>query len=229
MRSRALPADFDTTQALHSPFGAQPPSIGAPLSAIGGYPTYGDNSAVRPLTLDTLRRVPDYVQYGHQYASPTGVSPALGAFAFTPPHSATDHLSPGSATSSMSPYVLQQQAPCEGSRRPPNGIPSSNHTSFAGQPHLQRYPLHERLNRSVGENTGSPLRTSVSYSTLNSTSTPRHIPERPASFPEHSFQQHRPPMHDINNPSGSEAGAYGLGFSCSSTLLSSWLTTLTYA
>ncbi|KAF7187820.1 Protein lin-11 [Pseudocercospora fuligena] len=215
MRSRALPSGFDTTQALHSPFGAQPPSMGAPMSSIGGFPTYGDSSAVRPLTLDTLRRVPDYEQYGQQYASPTGVSPALGAFAFTPPQSASDHLSPGSAASSMSPYVLQQQAPYEASRRPPTGLPSSGHTSFAGQPHLQRLPLHERLNRTMGESTGSPLRTSVSYSTLNSTSTPRHIPERAASFSEHSFNQQRPQLQSIGNPSGSESGPYGLGFSYS--------------
>ncbi|KXS95781.1 hypothetical protein AC578_6451 [Pseudocercospora eumusae] len=216
MRSRALPSGFDTTQALHSPFGAQPSSMGAPMSSIGGFPTYGgDSSAVRPLTLDTLRRVPDYEQYGQQYASPTGVSPALGAFAFTPPQSASDHLSPGSAASSMSPYVLQQQAPYEASRRPPTGVPSSGHTAFAGQPHLQRLPLHERLNRTMGESTGSPLRTSVSYSTLNSTSTPRHVPERAASFSEHSFNQQRPQLQSIGNPSGSESGPYGLGFSYS--------------
>ncbi|EME77415.1 uncharacterized protein MYCFIDRAFT_200686 [Pseudocercospora fijiensis CIRAD86] len=201
MRSRALPSGFDTTQALHSPFGAQPPSMGAPMSSsIGGFATYGDSSAVRPLTLDTLRRVPDYEQYGQQYSSPTGVSPALGAFAFTPPQSTSDHLSPGSATSSMSPYVLQQQVPYEASRRPPTGLPSSGHTPFTSQPQLQRLPLHERLNRTMGESTGSPLRTSVSYSTLNSTSTPRHIPERAASFSEHSVTQPRPQLQNSQVP-----------------------------
>ncbi|KAI5360926.1 putative Homeobox domain-containing protein [Septoria linicola] len=214
LRSRALPADFDTTQALHSPFGAQASSMGASVSTLGAY-GYGDSSGVRPLTLDTLRRVPDYEHYNHQYSSPTGVSPALSAFGFTPPQSASDHLSPGSVASSMSPYVLQHSGPYD--RRPPTGLPTVSHTSYpAQQQQLHRMPLHERLGRNMGEPTGSPLRSSVSYANLTSASAqPRHIPERAASFSDHTYPQQRPHIPNTSSPSGSSPGPHGLGFSYS--------------
>ncbi|CAK4030498.1 Homeobox HD-10 [Lecanosticta acicola] len=225
MRSRALPPDFDTTQALHSPFGAQHSAMGAPVSALGSYSAYGEN-VIRPLTLDTLRRVPDYEHYGHQqYAAPSGVSPALGAFAFTPPQSATDHLSPGSTASGMSPFVLQHQGSFDPSRRPPAGLAGSGPTSYAPQSSMPRLPLHDRFVRTTGEPTGSPLRTSVSYSALSSggTQQPHHL-ERAASFSEHSqYSQQRPQLHrNVSNSSLSEQTPYGLGFSCQSTQSSSF-------
>ncbi|PPJ58570.1 hypothetical protein CBER1_06678 [Cercospora berteroae] len=216
LRSRALPADFDTTQALHSPYGAQAPSVGAPISTIGAY-GYGDNGGGRSLTLDTMRRVPEYEQYGQQYASPTGVSPALGAFAFTPPPSASDHISPGSVAGSVSPYVLHNSAPYESSRRLPTGLPAVGHTPYPSQPqHLQRMPLHERLGRTMGEPTSSPLRSSVSYAHLTSASAqPRHIPERAASFSEHGYAHQRPQYQSHTSHATGEAGPHGLGFSYS--------------
>lgn len=218
LRSRALPADFDTTHALHSPFGAQAPSMGASMSSVGTY-GYGDNGGLRPLTLDTLRRVPDYEHYSQQYASPTGVSPALG---FTPPHSASDHLSPGSVASSMSPYVLQHSGPYDTSRRAPTSLPTVSNTSYPSQtsyrsqqPHNHRAPLHERLGRTMGEPMGSPLRSSVSYAGLTSASAqPRHIPERAASFSDHTYNQQRPQLQNTSSPNAGDPEPYGLGFSC---------------
>jgi hypothetical protein len=222
LRSRALPADFDTTQALHSAYGAQAPSVGAPISTIGAY-GYGDNGGGRSLTLDTMRRVPEYEQYGQQYASPTGVSPALGAFAFTPPPSASDHISPGSVAGSVSPYVLHNSAPYDSSRRLPTGLPAVGHTPYPSQPqHLQRMPLHERLGRTMGEPTSSPLRSSVSYAHLTSASAqPRHIPERAASFSEHGYAHQRPQYQSTTSHGSGDAGPHGLGFSCESNVSSS--------
>ncbi|KAF2208136.1 hypothetical protein CERZMDRAFT_87877 [Cercospora zeae-maydis SCOH1-5] len=216
LRSRTLPADFDTTQTLHSPFGAQATSAAASISTIGAY-NYGENAATRPLTLDTFRRAPQYEQYGQQYASPTGVSPALSAFAFTPPPSASDHMSPGSVAGSVSPYVLHNPAPYESSRRPPTSLPALGPTSYPSQPqHLQRMPLHERLGRTTGEPTSSPLRSSFSYAHLTSASAqPRHIPERAASFSDHSFAQHRSQYQSTTSHGTGESGLHGLGFSYS--------------
>lgn len=224
MRSRALPEHFDTTQALHSPFGAQAPPMGAPLPGIGGYLHYGDNGGIRPLTLDTLRRVPDYEQYGQQYASVSGVSPALGAFAFTPPQSASEHLSPNSATSGMSPFVLQQQqqqGAYDPSRRPPIGLPEATQAGYMPQQQASRLPLHDRFARTLSEAAGSPLRTSVSYSTLGSTSQPaQQYPGRAASYSEHStYGQQRPYLQrNPSNTSVTEPSSYGLGFSCGSEI-----------
>lgn len=219
MRSRALPADFDMTQALHSPFGAQPPqqNMGTPMPSPGTYSTFGESSGVRPLTLDTLRRVPDYDAYGgqQQFASPTNITPALGAFAFTPPQSATDTMSPASAASNASTYSFQTQ---ESPRRFPFGMPMSSQTGY-GAHHAQipRLHMHDRLGRPLGESVGSPLRSSMSYSGIGSTAVPsNHGQERASSFSEQSTSIHdRPQQHrSLTGPSPVASAPIGLGFSC---------------
>lgn len=234
MRSRALPADFDMTQALHSPFGgAGGPPMGTPLPSPGGYGApFSDGTGVRPLTLDTLRRVPEYEFHNPTYASPTGISPALGAFAFTPPQSATDTISPTSAASDMSAYggIIHRGAPQESPRnsRHPFGGPlgvgggGGPPGGFAGhgQPphHMPRMHLHDRFSRPTPETVGSPLRSSISYSSPTSgnvqPSQNHPPPERAASFaaqssfvPERATQQ-----RSMTSP----GGPYGLGFSCES-------------
>ncbi|RMY08569.1 hypothetical protein D0866_14743 [Hortaea werneckii] len=211
MRSRALPADFDMTQALHSPFGAaSQQGVGTPMPSPGGY--FGQPEGVRPLTLDTLRRVPDFDTYGNQqYISPSGVTPALGAFNFTPPQSATDTMSPSSAASN---FTFQNH---ESPRRPPFGMSVGSHPNYpTSHTQLNRPYLHERLNRGVGEQTGSPLRTSVSYSNLQSTMQPLNQPqERAASLTDPYFFQARP-QRSFTGPAGGPPGPYGLGFSCTS-------------
>ncbi|KAM3421410.1 hypothetical protein BST61_g1804 [Cercospora zeina] len=180
LRSRTLPADFDTTQTLHSPFGAQAPSTGASVSTIGAY-NYGENAAGRPLTLDTFRRAPQYEQYGQQYASPTGVSPALSAFAFTPPPSASDHISPGSVAGSVSPLAGY----------------GSHVLSVTGA----TAPTHA-VARTAWEDDGASAQ-------------PRHIPERAASFSDHSYAQHRSQYESTASHGTGESGLHGLGFSYS--------------
>ena len=211
MRSRALPADFDMTQALHSPFGAaSQQAVGTPMPSPGGY--FGQPESVRPLTLDTLRRVPDFDTYGHQqYISPSGVTPALGAFNFTPPQSATDTMSPSSAASNFTFHTH------ESPRRPPFGMSVGSHPNYpTSHSQLSRPYLHERLTRGAGEQTGSPLRTSVSYSNLQSTMQPLNQPqERAASLTDPYFFQARP-QRSFTGPAGGPPGPYGLGFSCKS-------------
>lgn len=205
MRSRALPVNFDMTQALHSPFGAPPAhSLGTPMPSPGGFFSHPGN--VRPLTLDTLRRVPDYESYSqHQYASPTGITPAVGAFTFTPPQSATDTMSPSSVVSNFS-FPAQQESP----RRPPFGLPMGSYPNY-GAPH---HPSH-RLSRAFGEPAGSPLRTSVSYTGLASSNLPlTQPPERTSSLSERSPFLPNRPQRSFTGPVGGQPGTYGLGFSC---------------
>lgn len=224
MRSRALPENFDMTQALHSPFGGTQPPMGTPMPTPGAFSQFGggDVAGVRPLTLDTLRRVPDYDNFGqhNQYTSPTGISPALGAFTFTPPHSATETVSPGSATGDMTSFGFQHR-PQDSPRRPPfgfNGMPLGAPSPGFGshQPQMPRLGF-DRFTRP--ESVSSPLRTSMSYSSLGNGSTqPNQAPERSSSFSEQSLnsfgrtQQHR----SLTNPASAGPGPYGLGFTCTS-------------
>ncbi|CZT16069.1 uncharacterized protein RCC_01909 [Ramularia collo-cygni] len=185
MRSRALPDDFDTTQALHSPFGAQPPIMSASTSSLGSFSTYGDHASIRPLALDTTRALVEYDQYNSSYASPTGVSPALGAFAFTPPHSSSGHISPGSSHS-MPPYAMQHQAAYESSRRGAIGLPALE-TGYGPMNNLQRAPPHEQITRTSSETTSSPLPTSVSHPNIQS----HMFPDRSSSFSGHMAYDHQ--------------------------------------
>ncbi|KAK3071048.1 hypothetical protein LTR53_009358 [Teratosphaeriaceae sp. CCFEE 6253] len=216
LRSRALPADFDMTQALHAPFGAQPPpTVGTPMPSPGAYGPLGEVGGMRPLTLDTMRRGPEFEPYApHHFASPTGITPALGAFAFTPPQSATDTLSPASITSAASNYSFAQESP----RRFPFPIPLGTHAGYGAQqhPHVPRLHLHDRFSRPGGESAGSPLRTSMSYAGLGAHAQSQPPPqERSSSLSEHSSGfQDRPLQHRSHtNPTGSSAGPIGLGFS----------------
>lgn len=217
MRSRALPADFNMSHALHSPFGTTPTqAMGTPLPSPGIFPPYNENSGVRPLTVDTLRHVPNYEPYSHHFASPTGISPALGSFAFTPPQSSTETMSPGSAASNISSFSLQTQ---DSPRRNPF-LPMSVPQGF-GTPtnQMPRPPYHDRLNRTVGEAAGSPLRASISYSALGSAGFRhhQHQQERSNSFseqPSEAIDRHHQ-QRSLTGPSSNTQGPYGLGFSCS--------------
>lgn len=219
MRSRALPADFDTTQALHSPFGAQSSNMGGQISDMSSYPPYPENTSIRPLTIDTLRRVPNYEHYGQQYGSPPGVSAAMGAFTLNPQQPASDHLSPVSAPGGVSTYGTQQPAPYDMTRRPPLGVPGSSQTSYAGPTSMPRGPLHhERLHKHAGEQpTSSPLRTSVSYSALGAAASQNeYCFERASSFSEQSsYPPQRPQLpRNANSGNYSDTSPYAGQFSC---------------
>ncbi|KAK3708667.1 hypothetical protein LTR37_011389 [Vermiconidia calcicola] len=210
MRSRALPAGFDMTQALHSPFGASTPTAGTPTASAGTFAPFAESSGLQPLTLDTLRRGPEYKPYAQQYVSPTGMTPSLGAFGFTPPQSATETMSPGSVAS---PFSFQPQ---ESPRRQPFGVPLSAQPGYPGHtPSIPRLHTHERFARPGGEVTASPLRTSMSYSGLAAASASQGQTERTQSFSEHPSYTHDRPRaaRSVTNPNAAGSGPYGLGFS----------------
>jgi hypothetical protein len=216
MSSRALPDNFDMTQALHSPFGAPTPNMGTPMPSPGAFSHFGgEGNAIRPLTLDTLRRVPDYEQFNSQYTSPTGMNPGVSAYGFTPPQSATETISPSSAVSEISPFGMHPRHPQESPRRPPYGFNAAPTSSYYGShAHLSRLHVHDRFSRPISEAVSSPLRTSMSYSSLASAS---HIQPsgRASSFSEHpSATSERPQLRSLTNPVTSGTGPYGLGFTC---------------
>lgn len=200
MRSRALPDDFDITQALHSPFGTShgvAPSMGSSSYT----PSFPEGNMIRPLTLDTMRRIPD-----SSHLSPTGVSPAFGGFAFTPPQSATDTLSPVSADGGFgfSPVdTSPRRGNPFGSMPPQSAYPTSH-------PHIPRLHLHDRMTRSRSESLSSPLRSTLSYSGSGS-DFPGPEPPSPAlnsaplSGPDHGSEPRSPQGLNIS---------YGLGYSC---------------
>nr|OQO15544.1 hypothetical protein B0A51_18147 [Rachicladosporium sp. CCFEE 5018] len=219
MRSRALPANFDMTSALHSPFGAAPPTMGTPMPSPSTFTTYGDpSSGVRPLTLDTLRRVPDYQQYAqNSYPNPTGMTSAMGNFNFTPPQSATETISPGTGLNDTGALGLQSRTTQESPRRLPFGFSGS--PGFPGvnssQHQMPRLYTHDRFARS-SEAVASPLRTSISYSGLGSGSMSQsNDGQRAASLSEHSsIGQDRKQQRSMTNPNPPlpTSGPYGLGF-----------------
>jgi hypothetical protein len=215
MSSRALPDNFDMTQALHSPFGAPTPNMGTPMPPSGGaYSHFGtDSNAIRPLTLDTLRRVPDYEQFNAQYTSPTAMNQGVGAYGYTPPQSATETISPGSAPGEYIPYGAHSRHPQGSPRRPPygfNAAPGSSFYNSHGQ--VSRLQMQDRFARPISETISSPLRTSMSYSALGSASASQNQPSaRAASFSEHSSgQSERPQLRSLTNPATSGSGPYGI-------------------
>jgi hypothetical protein len=149
------------TQALHSPFGNNH-GLGTPLNSPGSYtPGFADGNLMRPLSIDTLRRGP---LDSHTHISPTGISPAFGSFAFTPPQSATDTLSPVSAHEG-SPFGFPS-APLDGSPRTSNPFSMAMNGTPAYNPHhtIPRLSLHaDRIARTRAESLSSPLRASMSY------------------------------------------------------------------
>jgi hypothetical protein len=156
MRSRALPDDFDMTQALHSPFGAIH-NVGSSLSSPAGYsPTLSESSGIRPLNFDALRRMP-----GNNMSPSIGPG-AFGGFNFTPPQS-NDGLSPVSP-SGDSPFTTYSPT-MDGQRRGnpfAGGVTSpSTFTSHPSIPRLQG--LQDTLRGSRPEGLTSPLRTTLSY------------------------------------------------------------------
>lgn len=151
MRSRALPDDFDMTQALHSPFGAIQ-NVSSTLSSPSGYSPMSEAGMIRPLSLD-LRRVPD--------GSQMSPMPGYGGFNFTPPQSVTDGLSPVSPAGD-SPFTYSPGL--DGQRRNnPFAGGLSSPSSFTSHPQIPRLQMHDRDPRTRSESMTSPLRPNLSY------------------------------------------------------------------
>lgn len=159
MRSRALPDDFDMAQALHAPFG-NAHGLGTPLASPAAFGQgFPEGAMMRPLSIDTLRRATL-----DSHMSPTGISPAFGGFAFTPPQSATDTLSPVSAHDSPFGYPSTPLNNASPRTSNPFSIPVSTPTSYSSQHSVPRLALHaDLITRTRAESLNSPLRTSMSY------------------------------------------------------------------
>lgn len=216
MRSRALPAGFDMTQALHAPYGAPTPTGSTPPVSLQSFAPYGGTTGPAALTLDTMRRSSVYQPYAQSFSSPTGITPAIGGFAFTPPQSATETTSPASAIGGSNAFNFQSiDSPRRTHYGPPAGAQPGYVSHLAQVPRIQ---THERFNRTVSETVGSPLRTSMSYSGLNPGSASQSHGERSNSFSEQSSYTHERTRQSRSNTTASVGGTgpYGLGFSCKS-------------
>ena len=159
LKSRALPEDFDMTQALHSPYGDQP-GIGTPLASPVSYVApYHDGTIMRPLMMEGLRRQSE----DETTTSPMSMSSVYGNF-YTPPGSvvASDNVSPVSTTSDR-PW---NAVPGSLNTSPRNSNPFTRSSSFSTayhHPQIPRLQLQDRVSRSRAESLGSPLRSSMSY------------------------------------------------------------------
>lgn len=185
MRSRALPDDFDMTQALHSPFGTIQ-NVNSNLSSPGGFSGLSDNgNMIRPLSLEALRRIPD-----GSHMSPI---PGYGGFNFTPPQSVTDGMSPVSPAGPDSPFSTYSPSLDQQRRNNPFAGGLSSPSTFTSHPQIPRLQMHDRDPRSRPDSLNSPLRPALSYQQQDMNS--------PSS-----------PMSDNNGPQGMMP--YGLGYSC---------------
>ncbi|KAF2425254.1 hypothetical protein EJ08DRAFT_404617 [Tothia fuscella] len=198
MRSRALPDDFDMTQALHSPFGASH-GVGNNLNSPSNYnPSFPEGNMIRPLNMDTLRRIPD-----NSHMSPSGITPAFGGFNFTPPQSVTDTLSPVSPAGDGGPFSYSPTLD-NGSRRSNPFANTHSPSAFTSHPQIPRLQLHDKnFNRSRSETISSPLRTSMSYG-------------GPEGRDNMSQSMHNSPTIDSNGQNNGML-PYGLGYSYSNT------------
>lgn len=161
LKSRALPEDFDMTQALHSPYGGQP-GLGTPVaSPITYFPPYHENSMIRPLVAEGPRRHNE----DEHVTSPLSIPSTYTNF-FTPPASSTtsEALSPISTTSDRTHFATMHNSL---NTSPRTNNPFGRSTSFSTYQHagaqIPRLQIHDRNNRSRAESLASPLRTSMSY------------------------------------------------------------------
>ena len=154
------------TQALHSPFTTgihQPYSQGytTPLQSPSTYPSaFNEHGLIRPpLMMAGIRRE----SADESAISPISMSSNFNSF-YTPPGSVatTGSLSPTSPIAERTPFVNNWPQP--NSERNADQFHRSASISSSFNPHIPRLHLaHDRLTRTRAESLGSPLRTSMSY------------------------------------------------------------------
>ena len=169
MKSRALPEDFDMTQALHSPFGANvsqsiSQNYSTPMLSPANYSSaFTDNSSLRPpLMMGGLRRDCD----DDSTISPIMSSNFNSYFTSSGSLSASDNLSPISPGGDRAPFISSSYSQVS-TPRSSNPFTRSNSFNSNLHPSVPRLHLpHDRVSRSRAESLGSPLRTSTSYGGL---------------------------------------------------------------
>jgi hypothetical protein len=169
---RAVPEDFDSLSALHSPYGAVH-GLGTPLTSpvdLGASP-YADHM-IRPLMVDVRRHDSD------DHLSPTGLSPAFGSIGFGPSAGlgTPDMLSPISPTSTDHRYGYSSYPSAASlGAGPRTSNPFARQASFDSG--MQSYAQHARrqirplqplqlrdtLTRPRSDTLQSPLRSSMSW------------------------------------------------------------------
>ena len=164
MKMRAVPDDFDTVQALHSPYGAVH-GIGTPMQSPVDYvPAFTDHM-MRPLMVDNLRR-----NETDEHMSPTGLSPGFGHVSFASGGSmgTPDVLSPLSLNSNDRYFPSHLSSPMSAGPRSSNTFDRQNSFQALSNPRqhvrpLQPLQLRETMSRSRSDSLQSPLRSSMSW------------------------------------------------------------------
>lgn len=211
---RAVPEDFDSLGALHSPYGALH-GLGTPITSPVdlGASSYADHM-MRPLMVDVRR--PD----GDEHLSPTGLSPAFGGIGFNASAglSSPDILSPLSPTSTDR-YGYSSHhsaAPLGSGPRTSNPFARQSSLDSGMQLHahhsrqqirpLQPLQLRDSMNRSRSDTLQSPLRSSMSW---NRDSIDYTTYQGGSSSPQIGGRQHSLYQQDqIGGTSASGLGSY---------------------
>jgi hypothetical protein len=209
LKSRALPEDFDITQALHSPYVGQQ-AMGTPLGSPVTYLPYGEAGVIRPLAHDGMRRQSE----DESTNSPISMGSAYGNF-FTPPGSAptSENLSPISATSERGHFGGIPHSQSTSPRYTNPFVRSSSFsTAYHPNPHIPRLHLQDRMVRNRAESLGSPLRSSMSY-TGNALDYGGSQPATANLSPAYDMSMQPGTEHHIPQPvPESAAHPYGLGY-----------------
>ncbi|KAI9846788.1 MAG: hypothetical protein M1837_003637 [Sclerophora amabilis] len=158
MRSRALPEDFDMTQALHSPYGGSV-NPGTPMTSPGGYSSgFSDDRTSRPVMLNPVRRTGE-----GESSPPSAVGPNFVNMAFPSPGSTANGLSPVSTTSDRS-YIDHTARSLSMSDRsnihPGGAAPQEGFRMLSHPSHMQS---SERLSGYRSEPMSSPLRSAMTF------------------------------------------------------------------
>lgn len=212
MKMRAVPEDFDSLGALHSPYGAVH-GLGTPITSpvdLGGS-SYADHM-MRPLMVDVRRHD------GDDHLSPTGLSPAFGSIGFNPSAalSTPDILSPLSPTSTdrygysghhlSTPLSAGPRASHPFARQASldSGMQLHAHHSRQQIRPLQPLQLRDTMTRSRSDSLQSPLRSSMSWKGDAIDYTTYHGVN---SSPQIGSRQHS--LYHQDQVGGSSAGALG--------------------
>ncbi|GAM87994.1 hypothetical protein ANO11243_060230 [Dothideomycetidae sp. 11243] len=203
MRSRALPEHFSLAQSSGRSFLQASSSGQSAAGRLLHAPEVSRYADLRPLTLDTAGRT---VTSESNYASPTSVTPALGAFSFTPPQSATETQSPISAAGEYGSFGFRSVMGSPRRTLLSPGHSSASSYSSSVPTTLNRVPTVDRQRQSSVDFVPLSLRSNL---------TPfQAMPAMQQQDRRHSYSQNRASIHrDMGPPSA----PVGLGFTLEGT------------
>ena len=163
VKSRALPDDFDMTQALKSPLGGLSQSTtAASLSRVCYPPVSKGAVTLLPLTIDELMRQGD----DKGVLSPISMDSARNN-TYTPPSSisASASISPSTSINELTQFGMHAIPQITNQRQPISFVRSSNFSAlYHSPPHLSTTPVLYQSQRARAESLALPLRSNMSYS-----------------------------------------------------------------